>query len=209
MALAAGAGAHGTPPASRAEFEPPAAGTYALPPIQESPAGEVLDARGHVRSLADFTRGRLTLLGLVYTRCPDPDGCPRATWAFNAVRAELRGRPELEARVRLVTMSFDPAHDTPRRRDAYARRMGAARPGAEWHFLTTRSRAALDPILEGFGQDLRVAAGSKARPGTEAFTHLLKVFLIDPAGRVREIYATAFLVPAVIVNDLETLAAER
>lgn len=206
-AFAAGAAlAHGPGKLERADFQPPAPGTYALPPIQASPPGEVLDGKGQPRSLEDFTRGRFTLLGLVYTRCSDPTGCPRATWAFNDVRAQLRARPQLEARVRLVTLSFDPVHDTPQRLSAYARRVGAARPGAEWHFLTTRSRAALDPILEGFGQDLRVAAGSRARPGSEAFSHTLKVFLVDPAGQVREIYSTAFLVPAMILNDLETLA---
>ena len=203
-----GAQAHGPPPAATADFVPPAPGTYSLPPIQPAPEGEVLDGRGRARALSEFTRGKLTLVGLVYTRCADPDGCPRATWAFSAVRGALQERPDLAARVRLVTLSFDPAHDTPRRLADYARRMGATRPGPEWHFLTTRSRAALEPILEGFGQDLRVAAGSKAKPGTEEFTHTLKVFLLDANGAVREIYATAYLVPAVIVNDLETLARE-
>ena len=206
--LAGAALAHAPAPAPRADFEPPAAGTYTLPAIQDAPHGEVLDTRGRAHTLETFTRGKLTLAGLVYTRCVDPEGCPRATWAFTAVRNRLRALPALEARVRLVTLSFDPAHDTPARLGEYAKRAGAARPGTEWHFLTTRSRAALDPILEGFGQDLRVAAGSRAKPGTEEFTHTLKVFLIDASGRVREIYATSYLVPAVILNDLETLARE-
>ena len=81
--------------------------------------------------------------------------------------------------------------------------------GPEWRFVTTRSPEALAPILEGFGQDLRVASGSRARPGTEEFTHTLKVFLIDPAGAVREIYSTAFLMPEMIVNDMATLDQER
>ncbi len=192
-----------------AAFEAPAPGSYSLPPIQAAPGGAVLDASGRGRDLAQLTRDRITLLGLVYTRCRDPEGCPRATWAFSAVRAALRTRPELESRVRLLTLSFDPVHDLPARLAAYARRVGAGRPGAPWEFLTTRSRAELDPILEGFGQDLRVDRGSRARPGTEAFTHTLKVFLVDARGQVREIYSTAYLVPAVIVNDIETLALER
>ena len=206
--LAWQAQAHGPAPAARLEFEPPPAGSYSLPPIQAAPDGEVLDLSGRARPLADFTHGRLTLLAFVYTRCPDPDGCPRATWAFSAVRGLLRERPELLSRVRLVTMSFDPAHDTPRRLAEYAKRVGPRRE-PEWQFVTARSRAALDPILEGFGQDLRVAAGSRARPGTEEFTHMLKVFLLDAHGQVREIYGTAHLIPAVVVNDLETLAMER
>ena len=34
---------------------------------------------------------------------------------------------------------------------------------------------------------------------------VLKVFLIDPAGNVREIYSTAYLMPRMIVNDMRTL----
>lgn len=201
--------AHQPPPAAAPQFVPPAAGSYELPAIQPAPAGEVVDGAGRRRPLADFTHGRITLLGLVYTRCTDTEGCPRATWAFSAVRGLLREHRALESRVRLVTLSFDPVHDDFRTLAAYGARMGARRRGAEWHFLTTPSRRALAPILEGFGQDLRVAADSRARPGTEEFTHSLKVFLIDAAGTVREIYSTAFLMPEVIVNDMATLALEK
>jgi len=207
--FAAAAAAHTPGEAPGAlDFAPPAAGTYALAAIQAAPAGEVIDSKGRARPLGDFTRGRITLVGLVYTRCNDSEGCPRATWAFNAVRMALRDRPAVEAQVRLVTLSFDPVHDDYRALAAWGARMGARRRGAEWHFLTTRSRRELAPILDGFGQDLRVEAGSRARPGTEAFSHTLKVFLIDPAGMVREIYSTAYLMPEMIVNDIETLARE-
>jgi protein SCO1 len=209
LALALAAAAHEAAPPAPLDFDPPAPGTYALPPIQAVPRGEVLDIAGRTRRLADFTRGRITLLGLVYTRCTDPDGCPRATWAFSEVRALLRDDPALQARTRLVSLSFDPVHDRPRVIAAYAARSGGARRGADWHFLTTASRGALAPILDGFGQDLRVAADSTALPGTEEFTHNLKVFLIDRAGMVREIYSTAYLMPRMILNDIKTLDRER
>lgn len=210
LALALPAGAHQADiPAPQLDFDPPAAGTYRLPPIQPAPPGEVLDAAGRRLSLAQFTRGRITLLGLIYTRCVDTEGCPRATWAFNEVRALLREDPALQARTRLVSLSFDPVHDRPQVIRAYGVRSGASRRGADWHFLTTASRGALDPILEGFGQDLSVAVDSRAVPGTEEFTHSLKVFLIDGAGMVREIYSTAYLMPRMIVNDIRTLDRER
>ena len=207
--LAGGALAHGPAEVpAPVDFQPPAPGSYVLHAIQPAPGGEVIDGAGRLRPFAHFTHGRITLVGLVYTRCDDPEGCPRATWAFNTLRARLREQPALEARVRFVTLSFDPVHDHYRALAAWGARMGGRRPGAEWHFLTTRSRRELAPILEGFGQDLRVEAGSRARPGTEAFSHTLKVFLIDEAGVVREIYSTAWLVPDVILNDIETLALE-
>jgi protein SCO1 len=209
VAVAFPAAAHrGTEPPVALEFEPPAAGTYALPPIQAVPGGEVIDTSGRSHAFGDYTRGRITLLGLVYTRCGDPQGCPRATWAFSAVRRLLREDPGLQGQVRLVTLSFDPVHDDFKTIGAYSQRMGGKRAGAEWHFLTTRSRPSLAPILEGLGQDLRVAAGSNAVPGTEEFTHSLKVFLIDREARVREIYSTGYLMPQMMVNDIRTLALE-
>ena len=191
-----------------AQFALPPAGSYALPPIQQAPDGQVLDASGYFRTLSEFTTGRITLLGLVYTRCADPEGCPRATWAFSAVRGLLRADPGLQRRVRLVTLSFDPVHDQFDAIAAYAERMRGKRAGADWHFITTPSKRALAPILDGLGQDLRVAIDSTAVPGTEEFTHSLKVFLIDPDARVREIYSTGYLVPQMIVNDMKTIAVE-
>ena len=191
-----------------AQFVLPRAGSYALPPIQQAPDGQVLDTSGYFRTLAEYTTGRITLLGLVYTRCADPEGCPRATWAFSAVRGLLRTEAGLQQRVRLVTLSFDPVHDQFDAIAAYAERMRGKRAGADWHFITTPSKRALAPILDGLGQDLRVAIDSQAVPGTEEFTHSLKVFLIDPDGRVREIYSTGYLVPQMIVNDMKTIALE-
>ena len=206
--LALPATAHqGHAPAPAAGFTPPPVGSYALPPIQRAPEGEVLGLDGRALPLSALTHGRITLLGLVYTRCADPDACPRAMWAFSAVRQRLREDPALAARVRLVTLSFDPAHDTPAVLARYAAQVRGPR-GAEWRFVTTRSAEALAPILEGFGQDLRVAADSTAAPGTEEFTHTLKVFLLDPQGMVREIYSSAYLFPEMMVNDLKTLYSE-
>ena len=40
-------------------------------------------------------------------------------------------------------------------------------------------------------------------------SHVLKVFLLDPAGVVREIYDSTFLHPRTVLNDVETLLRER
>lgn len=209
LALALAASAHPGGNSTALTFAPPPAGTYGLPPIQAAPDGEVLDDAGYFHPLSEFTRGRITLLGLVYTRCTDPDGCPRAAWAFREVRALLRADAALQSRVRLVSLSFDPVHDVPEVVAAYAARSRAGSHGAEWHFLTTSSTRRIAPIVEGLGQDLLVAVDSRAAPGTQEFSHNLKVFLLDAEGLVREIYSSAYLMPQMIVNDMRTLDAEQ
>jgi hypothetical protein len=55
------------------------------------------------------------------------------------------------------------------------------------------------------GQDLGYESDAAGRR-TGAINHMLKVFLIDPEGWVREIYSTAFLTPENLLNDARTLA---
>jgi cytochrome oxidase Cu insertion factor (SCO1/SenC/PrrC family) len=184
-------------------FGPPPPGSYRLATIQAAPDAQVIDEAGGARSLADLMRGRITLLGLIYTRCADPDGCPRATWAFGEVRSRLRSDPALERRVLLLSLSFDPANDDANAISEYARHARGRSRGADWRFLTTRSQAEIAPILDALDQDVSRVPGS-----AEAYAHTVKVFLVDPRGQVREIYSSAYLAPAMIVNDIRTLALE-
>jgi protein SCO1 len=207
---AAPALAHEPAPLPVLDFEPPAPGTYTLHRIMAAPDAEVLDLGGRPHRLARFTRERITLLGLVYTTCVDPDGCPLTLRVFDVLRHTLGVTPALRGRVRLVTLSFDPERDTPAAMRGYA----GSRPaeddrGVPWHFLTTRSVQTLAPLLDGFGQDVRHATRLvRGRPQHE-LSHVLKVFLIDGAGFVREIYSATFLHPRTVLNDVETLLMDR
>ena len=210
LALAGPAGGHGDegrdqPPPVKADFVPPVPGSYALHSIMRAPAGRVIDLDGRDRRLAQYTTGKITLLSFVYTRCRDAWGCPLAYRVFDAVGAAVERSPGLRSRVRLVTLSFDPRHDTPAVMRQYAGEQAAR--GLDWRFLTTRSERALAPLLAGFGQDVRAAATAPTDDAGE-LTHVLKVFLIDPRGVVREIYSTAYLYPEVVVADIETLRLE-
>ena len=202
--------AHEPAPLPALDFEPPAPGTYTLHRIMPAPDADVLEVDGGRVRLGRFTRERITLLGLVYTTCVDPDGCPLALQVFDAVDRAATETARMRGAVRLVMLSIDPEHDTPAAMRGYAGRRAAVRPGAvPWHFLTTPSTRALAPVLDGFGQDRRQAAGTRRRPGGGELSHVLKVFLIDRAGFVREIYSSAFLHPRTVLNDIDTLLMER
>ena len=56
-------------------------------------------------------RGKPALLAFIYTRCPMPMMCPATMLRFQEVQKALS--PEERTRVRLLTVTFDPAHDTP------------------------------------------------------------------------------------------------
>jgi len=78
-------------------------------------------------------------------------------------------------------------------------------PRFEWSFLTAASIPQLLPVLDNFGQDVSVETDPRGRP-TRVLHHMLKVFLIDTRGVVREIYSLAYLQPDVMLNDIRTLA---
>ena len=74
-------------------------------------------------------------------------------------------------------------------------------------FLTTASRDTLDPTLLAYGQWV-VRDYDEQGNFLGTMSHLLRVFLIDTSGRIRNIYSTSFLHADTIANDIETLIRE-
>jgi cytochrome oxidase Cu insertion factor (SCO1/SenC/PrrC family) len=204
--VAAAAEDPGKATAPRMEFVPPPAGSYRLQRIQGVSDAVLLDSAGHTVRLAAFTRGKITLLTFFYTYCVDPLGCPFAHTTLAELRDQVRGDRALAERVRFVSVSLDPSHDTPGAIADYAREFDID-PKFEWRFLTARRAAELLPVLDDFGQDVSVELDQRGRP-TRALHHMLKMFLIDARGQVREIYTLAFIQPQVMFNDIKTLAME-
>lgn len=193
--------------APRSEFVPPPAGSYRLQRIQVATDGALLDESGHLRHLATLTRGKITLLTFFYTYCADPLGCPFAYVLLNELRSRVLARRDLAGQVRFVSVSIDPGHDTPSAIARYGEQV-ISDSRFEWHFLTARSVVELRPILDGYGQDVSIQTDKTGKP-TRTVHHMLKVFLIDRQGMVREIYSLAYLQPEVMFNDLQTLILEH
>jgi cytochrome oxidase Cu insertion factor (SCO1/SenC/PrrC family) len=188
------------------QFVPPAPGTYRLQRIQRAPDALLRDARDRPRRLGTLTRGRVTLLTFFYSYCVDEWGCPFAYRTMVELRERLTARG-LAGRVRFVSISFDPTNDTPEVLRLYSGSL-QAEVGLTWEFLTARSVADLLPLLEDFGQDVSVEKDANDRP-TRTINHMLKLFLIEGEGIVREIYALDYLHQAMMLNDIETLLLEQ
>jgi len=191
-------------------FEAPAPGSYRLPPIQQAVDGDVVDADGKKHRLFDLMTDKYVVFSFIYTACADPKGCPLASFTLNHVWTMLEKDPSLAKKVRFVTLSFDLEKDTPEALRRYTKQLGfeEARRTKRWRFLTTASSAELKPILDGYGQYV-VREFDKNGRQTGYFSHVLKVYLIDPKRRVRNIYSTSFLYPELIVNDIKTMMMER
>jgi cytochrome oxidase Cu insertion factor (SCO1/SenC/PrrC family) len=210
LQLPAASASGGTDPlpatAPRTEFAAPAPGSYRLARIQPAADAVLLDSDGAPRHLRKLLAGKVTLLTFFYVSCPDPLGCPFAFGMLHDLRHRLATRPEVAGRLRFVSISMDPVHDQPAVLRRYA---GDAlgRHDIEWRFLTARSVPELLPLLDDFGQDVSVDLDARGRP-TRVMHHMLKMFLIDGGGEIREIYSLSFMQPTVIVNDVLTLLGE-
>lgn len=188
-----------TPAPTRvAGFEPPAPGSYELPPISRLSSHRLLDVRGGEVPLLDLAPGELAVVSFIYLSCGH--ACPRATAVLQGLDRTLVERG-LDTRVELVSVSFDPQRDTPERMGA---QRAALAPRGRWRFLTAADLAAIEPVLADFGQDARLLLGPDGQPGP-VLSHVLKVFLVDAEGDVRNIYSSGFLDSRVILNDLLTL----
>ena len=205
--LAAAGGAADLPRTTDYDYDPPAPGTYALPVIKKAADGDVLDMRGKPVRLGDLTRGHITVLSFIYTRCAAAKACPYATGVLRELHELSMEDPVFRAQMRLVSMSFDPGGDTPARMATYAALARTSKPAAEWHFLTTVSREKLNPILAAYGQ----AVDRKQNPTdpTGPLNHTLRVFLIDREANIRNIYSSGTLDVRLVLADVQTLLLEK
>jgi cytochrome oxidase Cu insertion factor (SCO1/SenC/PrrC family) len=189
------------------DYDAPAPGTYQLPVIKAAADAALLDAAGKPISLRELTRSRVTVLSFIYTRCASAKACPMATGVLMDLHELSADHLELAKNLRLVSMSFDPVHDTPERMRAYSTLASERPSAAPWHFVTARSEAELQPVLAAYGQ----AVDQKANPAdpTGPLNHTLRVYLIDREGRIRNIYSSGTLDVRLVLADVRTLLLEK
>ena len=189
------------------DYDPPAAGSYSLPVIKPAADGALLDSNNKSVPLRDLTRGRITVLSFIYTRCAASKACPYATGVLSQIHDLSADDKTLAKSMRLVSLSFDPEYDTPQRLAAYSENVREQGSGCEWRFVTTKSRSELEPILAAYDQavDRRQNPADPQGP----LYHVLRVFLIDREGRIRNIYSSGTLDPRLVVADVKTLLLEQ
>ena len=165
----------------------------------------VLDERGRERSLEDFFGDKFVVLSFIYTNCNDVNGCPLASFVLGQLQQRLSRDSRLADQVRMISLSFDPDFDTPAVMTKYGRQFN--RDNYDWRFLTTGSTRQLQPLLQGFNQSVQKEYDESGEY-RGVISHILRVFLLDKASQVRNIYSVSFLHADTVINDIKTLAME-
>lgn len=184
---------------ARPDYKP--AVQYHVPQAGDAaPEFKLRNQSGREISLAQF-KGKLLLMTFIYTRCNFADFCPRMSRNFAEIDTALAKDPALYAQTHLLSVSFDPAYDTP----AVLRSYGGAYTGrytketfGHWDFAAPSAKEL--PAMEQFF-DVGVTGG-KDGPAS----HSLSTVLIGRDGKVIAWYPTNDWKPADVVARIKQAA---
>jgi protein SCO1/2 len=134
------------------------------------PRVALVDAQRAPQFIAEASRA--TIVDFVYTRCVTLCGTMGAT--YQQLQADIVRRGVAD-RVRLLTISFDPAWDTPERLHYYAIAMHP--DPTVWTIATLSDANQLEELMRTFG--------IRAIPdGVGGFVHNAALHVVDPAGQL-------------------------
>jgi len=160
---------HAAPAVAPNSFHTPAPG-------EEVPDFSLTSQSGKRISLKQY-RGKVLLVTFIYTRCPFPDYCPRMSANFNEIYKQLGSNPSL-AQTDLLSISFDPEHDTPKVLHDYAFSVAHTHDPAlfaRWQFAAASS-ADLPKLADFFAFTVKPEGG--------LITHTLSTAVIGPDGKI-------------------------
>lgn len=184
---------------AKPDYKPQA--QYHVPaPGDAVPDFHLTNQSGRQISFRQF-RGEALLVTFIYTRCPLSDYCPRMSRNFASIDKSLQSDPALYGKTHLLSISFDPAYDSP----AVLRSYGEAYTGnytkekfEHWDFAAP-SKTDLPKLLEFF--DVGATPGEN-----RTITHSLSTAVIAPDGKVAQWYPTNDWKPEDVLNELKKVA---
>ena len=133
-------------------------------------------------------RGEPVAVTFLYTRCPIATACPMTAARF----AKLDSLLAEKGFGKLVTITVDPEHDTPKVLAQYAKTLGAN--PARWRFLTGDPKTIADAAS---------SFGVLYYPEKGTVVHTQAVAVVDPAGRLAAIYYGEHWEAADVLRDVE------
>ena len=134
------------------------------------PDFRLTDQKNRPVALSDL-RGKVVVINFIYTSCPLPNFCLRIANNFGVLQKRFKAL--LGRDLALLTVTFDPVHDTPAVLARYASQWDA--DPATWHFLTGPADD-VQRVCQLFGVDFFTDDG--------LMNHSLRTAIIDQQGRI-------------------------
>jgi protein SCO1 len=168
-----------------------------MPRLEEgdpAPSFRLVNQDGEAFETARFS-GSAVVMTFIFTRCPVPEFCPLMSSNFQAIQRKLKEEPGLRERTHLMSVTIDPAYDTPEVLREYA---GAWTDSTENWTFATGDQDRIDEMTTRFSVfiDPDSAAGS--------IDHALATVLIGPDGRVEKIWRGNRWTPEEVLEEVST-----
>ena len=181
---------HSQTPASK-----PTAAMHIPSPGDDVPDFKLVNQNGKNISLHQY-RGQTLLLTFIYTRCPFPDFCPRVSHEFSAIDRQLLADTARYGKTRLLSISFDPVHDTSKVLRAYGFACAGSKDPAlfrHWEF------SAIPPAeLAAFADYFALTYNEEGG----LITHSLSTAVISPDGKIFKWYRGADWQASDLLQDI-------
>ena len=147
-------------------------------------------------------RGNFLLVTFIYTRCPFPDFCPRMSNNFAEIYKQIGTSPDL-AGTHLLSISFDPKHDTPKVLRDYGFSVAHTHEPAlfkHWEFAAPNS-ADLPRLADFFALTVKPEGGT--------IIHNLSTAVIAPDGKIVKWYHGSDWQPSDLIRDVAEAKGEK
>jgi protein SCO1/2 len=144
-----------------------------LPELGSVPEFALTASDGRTFSSAEL-HGKVWVADFVFSTCNGP--CPRMSALMRRVQDRILRQAGLLDKVRLISVSIDPTHDTPAVLAEYARRFRA--DARVWLFLTGSEEGVRKLSVDTF----------HVNTANEPLVHATRFILIDTRGRIRGYY---------------------
>lgn len=164
--------------------------------IARAPAFSLKDTKGRTVKLTDF-KGQVVLVAFVFTSCPGV--CPLISKQMATLQESLKSAKLFGKKASMLSVTVDPENDTAEVLANYARTFNADATG--WRFLRETPERT-KPVLKAYDE------WTKLLPD-KSIDHPARVYLIDKASNLREIYSLVFFNEKQALVDIEKLVSEQ
>ena len=161
---------------------------------------DLINQEGEAVVFPDIIKGKITVLGFIYTHCPDI--CPMT--AHNMYLTEKKLKEEGIDGVKFVALSFDPDRDSPDVLKKFAEIRDL--DFNSWTLLTG-DRTTVNELLRRFDVKAIKTDENIDEDGILEYSmmHTDRISLIDENGRLRKNYKGSTLNIEEIIKDIKTL----
>ncbi len=156
------------------------------------PEFQLIDEEGKPISLESF-RGHPLVLTFIFTRCPLPNFCPRMSQNFAELQKAIKASSsEPLSSTRLLSISFDPAYDTPEVLRVYAQ--GEKADPDIWKFATG-TPTEISRLTKAFSVLVQPEGGS--------ISHGLATALIGKEGKIEKLWRGNGWTPTELIQQID------